>query len=66
MHFEKIIPIVLMLSASCICAFVGWYFGGAIDENSAFCVIGFLLPTLIMYWLQKINNIETQDKESKD
>ena len=52
---EKLIPITLMLGVSFVCCAAGWYLGnGWYESGDAGAVIGFMLPTFIMYWLSKI------------
>ena len=64
MHIEKIIPVILMLFLSFACCFAGWYAADSLySAGEAGAVIGFVLPTFVMYWLSKVRLPEEKDKK---
>ena len=55
MKIEKVIPLILMIGISCVTGYIGWrYLGDKYDLYDGGFVIGFLMPTLIIYWRSKI------------
>lgn len=55
MKIEKVIPLILLIGISCVTGYIGWhYLGDKYDLYDGGFVIGFLMPTLIIYWCSKI------------
>ena len=55
MKIEKVIPLILIIGISCVTGYIGWrYLGDKYDLYDGGFVIGFLMPTLIIYWCSKI------------
>ena len=55
MKIEKVIPLILLIGISCVIGYIGWrYLGDKYDLYDGGFVIGFLMPTLIIYWCSKI------------
>ena len=66
MKIEKIIPLILLIGISCITGYIGWrYLGNKYDLYDGGFVIGFLLPTLIIYWCSKIKVKDEHKQEDE-
>jgi hypothetical protein len=55
MEKEKLLTVLFMMIVSFACAFLGWYVFDALFASADIGVaLGFLLPTLVIYWISKL------------
>ena len=55
MEKEKLLTVLFMMIVSFACAFLGWFVVDALVASADIGVaLGFLLPTLVIYWISKL------------